>query len=113
MSDTRPGASTDRQSRPATRQGPHPAEPPSASLRSLYLQAPFWHVDGATHTVPQLPQSALLVVVSTQVPAQSTYGAAQVQALLTQVRFPPQFTPQKPQFALLLVKSTQLLPHCD
>jgi hypothetical protein len=74
---------------------------------------PAWHVDGATQTVPQLPQSVLLVVVSTQVPLQSMYGAAQVQALLTQVRLPPQVAPQKPQLALLVDRSTHVLPHCD
>jgi hypothetical protein len=77
------------------------------------LQAPLWHVDGATHTVPQLPQSALLVVVSTQVPAQSVNGAAHVHWFWTQVRLFPQTAPQKPQLALSLVRSTQALPHCD
>ena len=77
-----------------------------------YWHAPFWQVDGATQTVPQLPQFALLVVVSTQLPAQSVYGAAQVHWLSTQLRLPPQVAPQKPQFPLLAVRSTQLFPHC-
>jgi hypothetical protein len=38
---------------------------------------PFWHVDGAVQVTPHAPQSALLVVVSTQLPAQLVNGAAQ------------------------------------
>jgi hypothetical protein len=63
--------------------------------------------------VPQLPQSTLLVVMSTQLPAQSENGGAHVHWLLTQFKLPPHVAPQKPQFPLLLVRSTQLLPHCD
>ena len=113
MSDPSPGTLTARPRRRATRQSHILCRAVlDRTFEPFYLHMPFWHVDGATHTVPQLPQSALLVVVSTQVPAQSVYGGAQVHVLFTQVRLPPQFAPQKPQFPLLLVRSTQLLPHC-
>jgi hypothetical protein len=39
---------------------------------------PFWHVEGAVQVTPHTPQSTLLVIVSTQEPAQLVNGAAQV-----------------------------------
>jgi len=35
---------------------------------------PFWHVDGAVQVAPHMPQSALLVVVSTQFALQFVNG---------------------------------------
>ncbi len=75
------------------------------------MQTPPWQVDGATHVVPQPPQLAGLVRVSTQLPAQFVKGAAQAQAPPTQARLPPQFSPQNPQLALLVSRFTQFAPQ--
>jgi hypothetical protein len=59
--------------------------------------------------VPQAPQFAVLVRVSTQRPAQTVKGAAQVQAPFTQERFCAHCWPQMPQLATFVCKST----HCE
>lgn len=59
--------------------------------------------------VPQVPQFVVLVRVSTQRPAHTAKGAAQVQAPFTQERFCAHCWPQMPQFATLVCRSM----HCE
>ena len=75
------------------------------------MQWPFWHVDGARHSVPQTPQLLLSAVRSVQVPAQSVYGAPQTHEPLEHVRFPPQVAMQLPQLALLVIRFAQAAPR--
>jgi hypothetical protein len=63
------------------------------------------------HAVPQVPQFALFVLRSTQLPLQSTVPAAQVQLPPWQTRLPVQIWPQKPQLFLLVCRLTHALPH--
>jgi hypothetical protein len=74
------------------------------------MQLPFWHVVELAHTVPQVPQLLTSDARFVQVPEQLVYGAAQPQALLSHVRFPPHVAPQKPQLPLLLWRSTHAPP---
>jgi hypothetical protein len=61
--------------------------------------------------VPHVPQLALSVRRSEQVPAQSTVPDGQVHVPLRQIRLPPQMSEQRPQLALFDERSTQALPH--
>jgi hypothetical protein len=78
------------------------------------MHSPPVHVSPTEQTVPQPPQSAGLVDVSTQTPPQAVgvpVPAGHVHALFTHVEPPVQASPQPPQLALSFVSSTQDEPH--
>jgi hypothetical protein len=65
--------------------------------------------------VPQVPQLASSLVVSTQTPGRGPHwvptGASHLHVLLVQVPWVAQGWPHPPQLATSLVVSTQALPH--
>ena len=61
--------------------------------------------------MPQAPQCAGLVNVSTHCPSQTVSPAPHAHPPLVQLSPAAQALPQLPQLALLLLRSTQLVPH--
>jgi hypothetical protein len=62
--------------------------------------------------IPHPPQFWLLVVVSTQTPAQSVVDGGHAQAPELQIKSPRHTSLQKPQLTLSFWRSTHFWPHC-
>jgi hypothetical protein len=66
-------------------------------MQGRHLQTPLVHTDPAAQAFPQVPQSALLVDRSAQMPLQSVVPEGHAQSPLVQMRLPPHTCEQKPQ----------------
>jgi hypothetical protein len=90
--------------------GPPPAQ---AFSPEGHAHVPALHAPPVGHTVPQLPQSRVLVDVSTHMPLHSVCPVGQpvVQAPFTHSLPAPQRLPQPPQLRGSLEGSTHVPPH--
>lgn len=90
-----------------------PAQRVSVPTQGTVVQAPALHSSPTSQIVPQVPQFAVSVCVSTQVPSHSVSpGQGSTIQVATMHSSPTsQIAPQEPQFALSVCVSTQAPPH--
>jgi hypothetical protein len=92
--------------------GPEPAVSRSTKISSrAQTHVPATQRRGSAQTIPQPPQSELLVCVFTHWPEQYEPPAGHRHTPFWQLEPPVQSTPQPPQFAPLLARSTHTPPQ--